>query len=102
MRAKKARAEKTLLSRQEIVHRKKGLSERKYQSDLAGKPVLAGVFLLTLSLLVLLSLTSFNLHDRTGPGFKNLIGPIGHRVADALLPLWGFCAYLLPLAGLYT
>ncbi|MGA9523319.1 MAG: DNA translocase FtsK 4TM domain-containing protein [Myxococcaceae bacterium] len=103
MAARKTRsADKTVLSRQEISSRKRQIAEKKMQSDGVGRRAIFGVFVLAFSLLALLSVATFDPHDRTGPGFRNLIGPAGHLIAEALRGTFGICAYVLPLAGLYA
>ncbi|HET9451609.1 MAG TPA: DNA translocase FtsK 4TM domain-containing protein [Aggregicoccus sp.] len=102
MTAKKARADKGVLSRQEIATRRKALQDKKLQTGGAGKRALIGVFLLAGSLLTLLAVATFDPQDRVGPGFQNSVGPVGHMLASGLRGLLGLCAYLLPLSGLYA
>ncbi len=103
MAARKTRsADRTVLSRQEISSRKRQIAEKKMQSDGVGRRAIFGVFVLAFSLLGLLSIATFDPHDRTGPGFRNLIGPAGHLIAETLRGTFGICAYVLPLAGLYA
>jgi len=102
MAAKKARAEKTVLSRQEIGNRRRALTEKKLTTGGAGRRAIAGVFLLAGGLLTLLSLVTFDVRDRVGPGFHNAAGPVGHALSDGLLGLLGYCAYVVPLALVYA
>ena len=102
MAAKKARAEKTVLSRQEIASRRRALTEKKLTTGGAGRRAIAGVFLLAGGLLTLLSLFTFDVRDRVGPGFHNAAGPVGHALSDGLLGLLGYCAYVVPLALVYA
>jgi S-DNA-T family DNA segregation ATPase FtsK/SpoIIIE len=102
MAARTRRAEKGVLSRQDIAGRKKQLTEKKLQSDGVGKRAILGVFALAFSMLALLAVASFDVHDRQGPGFRNAIGPVGHMVAEALRGAFGVCAYVLPAAGLWA
>ncbi|MBF5043729.1 DNA translocase FtsK [Aggregicoccus sp. 17bor-14] len=102
MTAKKARADKGVLSRQEIATRRKALQEKKMQTGGAGKRALVGVFLLAGSLLTLLSVATYDPRDRVGPGFHNSVGPVGHLLASGLRGLLGLVAYLVPLCGLYA
>ncbi len=96
------RRDKSVLSRQDIAHRKKALSEQRLKTGGAGRRALFGVFLLALSVLALLAVATFDAHDRVGPGFRNAVGPVGHALAETLRGLLGVCAYLLPTAGLYA
>lgn len=102
MAAKKARAEKTVLSRQEIASRRRALTEKKLTTGGAGRRAITGVFVLAAGLITLLSLASFDVRDRVGPGFHNAVGPVGHALSDGLLGLLGFCAYVVPAALLYA
>ncbi|KFE67707.1 DNA translocase FtsK [Hyalangium minutum] len=101
-RKSSTRAEKTVLSRQDIATRRKALAEKKMQTGGTGRKALLGVFILAASLISLLSVASFDAHDRVGPGFRNLVGPMGHLVAESLRGLLGVCAYLVPSCGLYA
>src|SRR6478609_8141335 len=102
MAARKARQDKSVLSRQDIVSRRKALSEKKLQSSGVGKRAIIGTFLIAFSVLLLLSLSTFDVHDRVGPGFRNAIGPMGHLLAETFRGLLGFCAYVLPAVGIYA
>jgi S-DNA-T family DNA segregation ATPase FtsK/SpoIIIE len=99
---KASKAEKTVLSRQEIATRKRALQAKKMQVGGAGQRALIGVFLGTASLLALLSVATFDVKDRTGPGYRNLVGPMGHLIAESLRGVFGICGYLLPLGGIYA
>jgi S-DNA-T family DNA segregation ATPase FtsK/SpoIIIE len=99
---KASKAEKTVLSRQEIATRKRALAAKKMQVGGAGQRALIGVFLGTASLLALLSVATFDAKDRTGPGYRNLVGPMGHLIAESLRGVFGICGYLLPLGGIYA
>jgi DNA segregation ATPase FtsK/SpoIIIE, S-DNA-T family len=99
----KRRGEKGVLSRQEIAVRKRALKDKKLQRGGGrGRRAVAGVVLLAVSVLTLLSVASFDPHDRLGPGFRNLIGPVGHALAEAARGLLGVTALALPLLGLYA
>ncbi|QSQ17972.1 FtsK/SpoIIIE family DNA translocase [Myxococcus landrumensis] len=108
MTAKKGRAEKAVLSRQEIATRRKALADKKRKAGIddgdggTTARAITGVFLLALSLLSLLSVATFDAHDRVGPGFRNAVGPMGHLIAETLRGLLGVCAYLAPIGGAYT
>ncbi|MCE9669523.1 DNA translocase FtsK 4TM domain-containing protein [Myxococcus stipitatus] len=104
MTAKKGRAEKAVLSRQEIATRRRALAEKKRKVGGGGGSgrAIAGVFLLAASLISLLAVATFDAHDRVGPGFRNAVGPMGHLIAETLRGLLGVCAYLVPVAGVYT
>ncbi len=101
-RTKTKSTDKAVLSRQEISTRKRRIAEHKMQSDGVGRRAIFGVFVLAFSLLALLSVATFDPQDRTGPGFRNMIGPAGHLIGEALRGTFGICAYVLPLAGLYA
>jgi len=102
MTARKARAEKTVLSKQEIATRRKALTEKKMQTGGAGRRALTGLFVLAVSAISLLSVASFSAKDRVGPGFQNMVGPMGHLIAEALRGMLGVCAYLVPACGIYA
>ncbi len=102
MTARKARAEKTVLSRQDIAARRKALTAKKMQTGGTGRRALVGVFFLAASLISLLSVATFDAHDRIGPGFRNKVGPMGHLIAESLRGLLGICAYLIPICGIYA
>lgn len=101
MAARKAR-EKTVLSRQDIASRKRALAEQKLQRPGIGRRAIFGTFLIAFSVLLLLSLSTFDVHDRVGPGFRNAVGPVGHLLAETFRGLLGFCAYVLPAVGMYV
>ena len=98
----KRKGEKSLLSKQEIATRRKALNQKKMQHGNSGRRAIAGVFVLAISVLSLLSVASFDARDRIGPGFKNAVGPVGHAIAEALRGLLGICAFVLPVVGLYA
>lgn len=107
MTAKKGRAEKAVLSRQEIATRRKALADKRRKAGAEGGDgsagrAITGVFLLAASLLSLLAVATFDAHDRVGPGFRNAVGPMGHLIAETLRGMLGVCAYLAPVGGLYT
>ncbi|EPX61576.1 Cell division protein FtsK [Cystobacter fuscus DSM 2262] len=108
MAERKARGEKTVLSRQEIATRRKALAEKKAKRGGGGveagpgRKALVGLFLMAVSVLSLVSVATFNAKDRRGTNYQNAVGPIGHLIADQLRGLLGFWAYLLPLCGLYA
>jgi S-DNA-T family DNA segregation ATPase FtsK/SpoIIIE len=102
MTARTKRADKAVLSRQEIAERRRRLSDKKkLEASGAGQRAIAGVFVLAFSIIGLLSVATFHPADRTGPGFKNAIGPAGHLIGEALLGSFGVCAFALPAAGAY-
>ncbi|MCI0670379.1 MAG: DNA translocase FtsK 4TM domain-containing protein [Myxococcaceae bacterium] len=102
MAAKKSRAEKAVLSRQDITQRRKAIQEQRMKTGGAGGRALTGTFLLAGSVLTLLSVATFDVQDRIGPGFRNSVGPVGHLIAEAFRGLLGVCAYVPPVAGLYA
>ncbi|AKF80080.1 cell division protein FtsK [Myxococcus fulvus 124B02] len=107
MTAKKGRAEKAVLSRQEIATRRKALADKRRKAGVDGGDgttarAITGVFLLAASLLSLLSVATFDAHDRVGPGFRNAVGPMGHLIAETLRGMLGVCAYLAPIGGVYA
>ncbi|WP_205525380.1 FtsK/SpoIIIE family DNA translocase [Pyxidicoccus trucidator] len=105
MTAKKGRAEKAVLSRQEIATKRRALADKRMKAgsggSVAGRAI-TGVFVLAASLLSLLAVATFDAKDRVGPGFRNAVGPMGHLIAESLRGLLGVCAYLIPAGGIYT
>ncbi|QSQ19730.1 DNA translocase FtsK 4TM domain-containing protein [Pyxidicoccus parkwayensis] len=105
MTAKKGRAEKAVLSRQEIATRRRQLADKRMKAGsgngVAGRAI-TGVFLLAGSLLSLLAVATFDARDRVGPGFRNAVGPMGHLIAESLRGMLGVCAYLVPVGGIYA
>ncbi len=105
MTAKKGRAEKAVLSRQEIATKRRALADKRMKAGSGGSVAgraLTGVFVLAASLLSLLAVATFDAKDRVGPGFRNAVGPMGHLIAESLRGLLGVCAYLIPAGGIYT
>ncbi|ATB45877.1 FtsK/SpoIIIE family DNA translocase [Corallococcus macrosporus] len=105
MTAKKGRAEKAVLSRQEIATRRRALADKRMKAGKGGDVAtraITGVFLLAASLIALLAVATFDAKDRVGPGFNNAVGPMGHLIAESLRGLLGVCAYLIPVGGIYT
>src|SRR4051794_11357529 len=102
MAASRAREKSSVLSRQDIASKRKALQQQKMKASPTGQRAIFGVAVLTLSILALLSVATFDARDRVGPGFHNAIGPVGHAIAEALRGLLGLCAWVLPIAGLYT
>ncbi|MFE8596020.1 DNA translocase FtsK [Archangium violaceum] len=107
MAERKARAEKTVLSRQDIATRRKALADKKAQKGIGGESgpgqrALLGLVLMAGSVLSLVSVATFSAKDRKGPGFENAVGPMGHLVAEGLRGMLGVWAYLLPLCGVYA
>src|SRR6218665_482831 len=107
MAERTARAEKTVLSRQEIATRRKALAEKKAKRNGGeetgpGRKALIGLVLLAASVLSLVSVATYSMKDRRGPGFQNAVGPMGHLVAESLRGMLGVWAYLLPLCGFYA
>ncbi|OJT18315.1 cell division protein FtsK [Archangium sp. Cb G35] len=107
MAERKARAEKTVLSRQDIATRRKALAEKKAQKGIGGESgpgqrALLGLVLMAASVLSLVSVATFSAKDRRGPGFENAVGPMGHLIAEGLRGMLGVWAYLLPLCGVYA
>ncbi|GHG69547.1 DNA translocase FtsK 4TM domain-containing protein [Comamonas sp. JC664] len=105
MTAKKGRAEKAVLSRQEIATRRRALADKRMKAGKGGDVTtraITGVFILAASLISLLAVATFDAKDRVGPGFNNAVGPMGHLIAESLRGLLGICAYLVPVGGIYT
>jgi S-DNA-T family DNA segregation ATPase FtsK/SpoIIIE len=100
--AKRGRADKSVLTRQEIASRKRALTEQKLQTNGLGRRAIVGVFVLAASLLALISVATYDPRDVKTVVFRNAIGPVGHNLADALRAVLGVCAYVLPVAGLYA
>jgi len=98
MAARKVRAEKAVLSRQDIASRRRALEAKKGEAQGGSWRPFAALALVALSVLSLVALFS----DVSGPHASNAAGPVGHALA-ALLGGWlGLCAAALPLAGLYA
>jgi len=98
-------AKSSVLSQQQIRTRRKALKKKRAAGPPnSGRPrrLLVGIALAALSLLVLLSVASFNLADRIGPDFHNWIGPMGHAIAEIFRGALGVCAFIPPAAGLYA
>ncbi|HEY0880641.1 MAG TPA: DNA translocase FtsK 4TM domain-containing protein, partial [Archangium sp.] len=98
----KRKGEKSSLSKQEIVARRKALTQKKMQHSGTGRRAIGGVFILAFSVMSFLAVATFDAHDRVGPGFKNAVGPVGHAIAEALRGLLGICAFVLPVVGMYA
>ncbi|MBL8920010.1 MAG: DNA translocase FtsK 4TM domain-containing protein [Myxococcaceae bacterium] len=94
--------EKALLSKQDIVARRKALKERKLGTSNTGRRAIVGVFVLAASVLSFLSVATFDAHDRIGPGFRNAIGPVGHAIGEAFRGLLGVMALVVPIVGFYA
>ncbi len=101
MAARRAKTDRSVLSRQAIATRRQALTDQKLKTGGAGRRAIIGVAVLAASVLALLSVATFTPKDRVGPGFHNAIGPVGHAIAEGLRGLLGLCAYVLPLSGLY-
>ncbi|MGO9830493.1 MAG: DNA translocase FtsK 4TM domain-containing protein [Myxococcaceae bacterium] len=96
--ARKARAEKAVLSRQDIASRRRALETKKGKPEGHSWRPFAALGLLALSVLGLVALFS----EGTESHPANAAGPVGHALA-ALLSGWlGVCAASVPLAGLYA
>jgi S-DNA-T family DNA segregation ATPase FtsK/SpoIIIE len=94
--------DKAVLSKQDIVARRKALKEKKMGSSNTGRRAIVGVFILAGSVLSFLSIATFDAHDRVGPGFRNAIGPVGHAIAEAFRGLLGIVALVVPVVGFYA
>jgi S-DNA-T family DNA segregation ATPase FtsK/SpoIIIE len=94
--------DKAVLSKQDIVARRKALKEKKMGSSNTGRRAIVGVFILAASVLSFLSIATFDAHDRVGPGFRNAIGPVGHAIAEAFRGLLGIVALVVPVVGFYA
>ncbi|MEN9797557.1 MAG: hypothetical protein RL653_1253, partial [Pseudomonadota bacterium] len=99
---RKARSEKSVLSRQDIHARRKSLGEQKLKASSTGRTAIWGTFVLAGSALLLLSLGTFDAHDRVGPGYRNAVGPVGHLLAELFRGGFGITSYVLPFIGLYA
>ncbi len=94
--------EKSLLSKQDIVARRKALTQKKLGASNTPRRAIVGVFVLAASVLSFLSIATFDARDRLGPGFKNAVGPVGHAIAEAFRGLLGVMAVVVPLVGFYA
>jgi DNA segregation ATPase FtsK/SpoIIIE, S-DNA-T family len=98
MAARKVRAEKAVLSRQDIASRRRALEAKKGEATVGGWRPFGGLALLALSVLALVALST----ESVGPKVANAAGPVGHALA-ALLSGWlGVCAAAIPVAGFYA
>jgi DNA segregation ATPase FtsK/SpoIIIE, S-DNA-T family len=98
MAARKVRAEKAVLSRQDIASRRRALEAKKGEATVGGWRPFMGLALLALSVLALVALST----ESVGPKVANAAGPVGHALA-ALLSGWlGVCAAAIPVAGFYA
>jgi DNA segregation ATPase FtsK/SpoIIIE, S-DNA-T family len=98
MAVRKVRAEKAVLSRQDISSRRRALEAKKGETTHGGWRPFAGLALLALATLSLVALAT----DGSGLKPTNAAGPVGHALA-ALLSGWlGVCAAAIPLAGFYA
>jgi DNA segregation ATPase FtsK/SpoIIIE, S-DNA-T family len=98
MAARKVRAEKAVLSRQDIASRRRVLEAKKSDPTGGGWRPFGGLALLALSVLSLVALAT----DGAGQKPTNAAGPVGHALT-ALLSGWlGVCAVAIPLAGFYA
>ncbi|MCA2978053.1 MAG: hypothetical protein INH37_07200, partial [Myxococcaceae bacterium] len=89
--------DKAVLSKQDIVARRKALNDKKRGTSNTGRRAIAGVFVLAASVLSFLSIATFDAHDRVGPGFRNAIGPVGHGIGEAFRGLLGIVSLVVPL-----
>lgn len=94
--------DKALLSKQDIVARRKALKEKKMGASPTGRRAIVGVFVLAASVLSFLSIATFDRVDRVGPGFRNAIGPVGHAIGEAFRGLLGIVALVVPIVGFYA
>jgi S-DNA-T family DNA segregation ATPase FtsK/SpoIIIE len=94
--------DKAVLSKQDIVARRKALKEKKMGSSNTGRRAIVGVFIFAASVLSFLSIATFDAHDRVGPGFRNAIGPVGHAIGEAFRGLLGIVALVVPMVGFYA
>jgi DNA segregation ATPase FtsK/SpoIIIE, S-DNA-T family len=98
MAGRRVRAEKAVLSRQDIASRRRALESKKGEATGGGWRPFAGLALFALSVLALVALFT------DGPALHpaNAAGPVGHALAALLAGWLGVCAAALPLAGLYA
>jgi DNA segregation ATPase FtsK/SpoIIIE, S-DNA-T family len=98
MAGRKVRAEKAVLSRQDIASRRRALETKKGEATGGGWRPFAGLAVFALSVLALVALFT----DGSGLHGPNAAGPVGHALAALLAGWLGVCAGALPLAGLYA
>jgi DNA segregation ATPase FtsK/SpoIIIE, S-DNA-T family len=98
MAARKVRAEKAVLSRQDIASRRRALEAKKGETAVGGWRPFGGLALLAFSVLALVALST----DSAGPKVTNSAGPVGHALAALLAGWLGVCAAAIPLAGFYA
>ncbi len=101
MSTKRSRGD-SVLHRQDIAARRRALNQKKMKHAGTGRRAIAGVFILAVSILLLLSVATFDAKDRMGPGFRNAIGPVGHALGELLRGVFGMTAFVVPMVGLYV
>src|SRR5437016_2167196 len=100
--ANRLRTDKSVLTRQDIVSRKRALTDQKLETSSVGRRAIASVLAFAVALLALIAVATYDPRDGRGGTVHNAIGPVGHHTAEWLRTLWGVCAYVLPVAGLYA
>jgi len=99
---RKARSARSVLTKQDIQSRRKSLGEQKLSAPNTGRTAITGTFVLAGSALLLLAIGTFDVQDRTGPGYRNAVGMVGHWLAELFRGGFGITAYVLPFIGLYA
>jgi S-DNA-T family DNA segregation ATPase FtsK/SpoIIIE len=102
-----SRPEKRVLARQQVVRGGRAGSIAIAKAGPAapasgfGRDILAFLTFVA-AVLTLSALLTYRREDALAARVQNLIGPEGHRLASALFGLTGLCAFLFPVALLYT
>ncbi len=98
MAARKVRAEKAVLSRQDIASRRRALEAKKSETAVGGWRPFGGLAVLAFSVLALVALSTDSVGSKPG----NAAGPVGHALAALLAGWLGVCAAAIPVAGFYA
>jgi S-DNA-T family DNA segregation ATPase FtsK/SpoIIIE len=99
--AAKRKGERSVLSKQDIVSKRKALSMQRMGVGSIGARAIGAVLGVAVSVMSFIAVATFDARDRVGPGFHNAVGPVGHAIAEMLRGFFGLCAFLLPV-GLFV
>src|SRR5882757_1153062 len=95
--AAKRKGERSVLSKQDIVSKRKALTMQRMGSGGIGARAIVAVLAVAASVMSFLAVATFDARDRVGPGFHNAVGPVGHALAETLRGFFGMCAFVLPV-----
>ena len=85
--AAKRKGERSVLSKQEIVTKRKALSMQRMGVGGIGAKAILAVLGVALSVMSFLAVATFDARDRVGPGFHNAVGPVARKGSDTGQPL---------------